>query len=246
MEEIVVNTGHFVYPRLSDGVGLQLLNEMRTAASFGTIRRMVASGHAEAVAVPTGGAPISSVELENLRNLVVEELGDAVVLDKGIIGDRGKFDRVLGRSLYQNMAIVHSDAAHREVWTFLSTVVFPDLVYARFPDLHQDRVLGRPRNTLRRVWEREAVLGDLQEQAEKPLGEDELTGLFERTSVSRNSRLVRAVAKNVLNYTGQNRSEYMRTLMIRITKLTGPFFLDVLTDDALEKLVDETSENLMP
>lgn len=238
-------TARFVYPRLSDGLGLQLLKEMRTAASFGTIRRMVGSGHADAAAVPTGGTPISSAELENLRTLVIEDLGDLVVLDKGIIGDRGTFDRVLGRSLYHNMAIVRSDAAHQEVWTFLSAVVFPDLVYARFPDLHQDRVLGRPRNTLRRVWEREAVLGDVQEQAEKPLGEDELTGLFERTSVSRNSRLVRAVAKNVLNYKGQNRSEYMRTLMLRITKLTGPLFLDVLTDDALERLIDETSENLM-
>lgn len=116
----------------------------------------------------------------------------------------------------------------------MSAVVFPDVVWARFPELHQDRVLGkRHRNTLRRAWFRYDVIGDLQESASQPLGEDEMTGLFERTQVARNRELVRAAAHFILDSDAANRSEYARSLMKKVTALTGPYLLDGLSTGEL-------------
>ena len=231
--------GKFVYPRLSDGIGLHRLLEMKTAGSYGTIQLMVAYEHEDAAPVPTGGTPAKPVMLQEIRESVIDTVSLTADLKNGIVKRKAEFDRALGQALYSQLKIVRSDAAYPEVWTFLSTVVFPDLVYARFPDLNQDRVLGRPRNTLRRVWEREAAIGDLQSEASNPLGEDELVGVFERTAVSRNSRLIRAVVRHILRYEGKRRSEYVRALMLEVTKLTGPYLLDVVSDEVLDSLIQE-------
>ena len=121
------------------------------------------------------------------------------------------FDLALGRTLHKTLEIVPADAAHDETWSFLTVVVLPDIAVLRFPDMHEDRLLGTPRNVLRRVWLREEVMGDLQRGAERPLGEDELVGLFERTSLARNRRLLRRLAVAVLEYEGSvARSEWAR------------------------------------
>ncbi|MBL0749257.1 hypothetical protein [Nocardioides baculatus] len=135
------------------------------------------------------------------------------------------------------MNILPADAAHSGTWTFLTLVVFPDLAWARFPDLHESRVLGGPRNALRRTWMRQHVLGDLHSEPRNPLGEDELVGLFERSALARNRRLVRAVAREVLSSETSSRSDFARQLYKRITHLTGPLLLDSLTDHQLSALV---------
>ena len=94
----------------------------------------------------------------------------------------------LGRTLHEHLRIIPADAAHDETWSFLTLVVFPDVAVIRFPDMHVNRLIGTPRNVLRRTWFRQEVLGDLLHSTGRPLGEDELVGLFERSALARNVR----------------------------------------------------------
>jgi hypothetical protein len=109
--------------------------------------------------------------------------------------------------------------------------------------MHTDRLLGTPRNVLRRTWIRQEVLGDLMHSSTRPLGEDELVGLFERTALARNRALIRRLAIAVLEYEGQSgRSEWARDLYKRVTFSTGPRLLDALSDDELDALIRQNDE----
>lgn len=137
-----------------------------------------------------------------------------------------------------------ADAAHRETWNFLSAVVFPDVVWARFPDLHEDRFLGhQQRNALRRVWRRQEMLGELLGLGgPHRLKEDELVGLLERSALARNRRLVVAAATVVLQRGAmEKRDHWARDFYKRLTHVTGPLLLDVLHDDELTSLVNDVA-----
>jgi len=151
-----------------------------------------------------------------------------------------EFDARMGHALHRHLRILPSDAGHVETWSFLSLVVFPDLVAYRFPDLHEDRLLGhRVRNTLRRVWQRSEVLGTLLVDHPQPLGEDECTGLFERTALVRNRRLATILAEEIMQRPQNARSTWARRVYLRVTYSTGPMLLDALNELELRALVQD-------
>ena len=157
------------------------------------------------------------------------------------------FDLTLGRALHEHLGIIPADAAHDETWSFLTLVVFPDVAVTRFPDMHVDRLIGTPRNVLRRTWFRQEVLGDLLHSTDRPLGEDELVGLFERSALARNRALIRRLAVAVLAYDGPvARSEWARDLYKRVTFTTGPRLLDALSDAELDAIIYGTEVALAP
>ena len=231
-----------VYPRLSLTRALEAAESVRTAWAEGGaegLRALVAYAHPYAAPVATGGRVASPLEIEDARAEVMQDMAPLMAVKHSSLV---RFDVMLGRSLHHALRIVPSDAAHDDTWSFLSLVVFPDLVAFRFPDLHDDRLLGKPRNALRRVWQRAEVLGDVLFDHARPLGEDEAVGLFERTALSRNRRLVRFAALEVMNREGGSaRSEWARQFYKRLQYLTGPLLLDVLTDDELETMVKSTA-----
>ena len=227
-----------VYPRLSDSDGRVRLLELRNAPTS-SLPELVRFDHPSAAPVATGGVPVTAQELSDLRQSVVGSLEARMEGPFLSRSEASAFDREMGRSLHQEMDIVPSDAAHREVWTFLTVMVFPDLLARRFSDMSEERALGGQRNVLRRSWEREAAIGDLQRAAVRPLSEDELVGLFERTALSRNLALVRALARRVMGYDGPQRTAYARELYKEATYLTGPLLLDSLDEDEVQVVVDD-------
>lgn len=233
-------TGGRAFPRLRTADTLAILEQMRDSAKKNPelLKEMVAFDHPRADAVPTGAAIASSEDVRHVREFVVEQL-DEWLTGKPVGRDSTvRFDTALGRSLHESLQILPADAAHDETWNFLSAVVFPDVVWTRYPDLHQDRVLGkRHRNTLRRAWFRFDVIGDLQVEAAVPLGEDEMTGLFERSQVSRDRDLVRTLTKMILGSSASSRSQYARDLMKQVTALTGTFLLDGLHEQELQERI---------
>lgn len=158
--------------------------------------------------------------------------------DGDVVGGNRQFDWVMGRALFEHLRIVTSDAAHKGTWNFLSTLVFPDLIWARFPDPSEERILGGQRNVLRRAWRRYELLKELDGRGAEQLNEDELVQLTERTALARNRELVQAVARSVLTHQGGRRMEYTRDLCKRVTFMTGPLLLDVLTPPQLEDMVE--------
>lgn len=233
------------YPRISNGETQIIHQRMTEMAGQDPARlvNLVATSHPKAQPVPTGARIADEIQIAALRESVLEDLD--LWLRPGVAISRSRtaeFDRALGSTLHDNMRIVPADAGHDATWNFLSAVVFPDVVWARYPDLHFDRVQGkRHRNTLRRAWFRHTIVGDLQATASRPLGEDEMTGLFERPSIAMNYQLIRLLAQMVLAHAGPNRMEYTRKLMKRTIALTGTYLLDSLAQDELLRLIDPES-----
>jgi hypothetical protein len=232
-----------VYPRLSEVDALARLAVIRDAAaeSFQTITGLVAVEHEQAAPVPTGGPVAGPSMVWRVRDAIREDLGDMLAPDGRITVGLPAYDWCLGRSLYQHLQIVHSDAAHASTWNFLSLMVFPDLVWARFPEPSEDRALGGPRNVLRRAWRRYELLGELDGRGAEHLNEDELVQLTERTSLARNRLLVAKLARCVIAYQGSGRMQFTRELCKRATFMTGPLLVDCLKPAELTQLVDAVS-----
>jgi hypothetical protein len=138
------------------------------------------------------------------------------------------------------MGIVPADAASDEVWSFLTLVVAPDVAVWRFPGRADDRLLGRPRNVFRRLWWRGQVLGNDFIDERDGLGEDELVGIMERSTIAANPRLARALAHVVVEYgTRVNvaRSDLMRDVAKRVLRLQSVLCMEILDDERVDDLV---------
>lgn len=234
------------YPRLSDGSALVCLWEVKSQAERDPkgLAELAGYDHPEAAPVATGAVIATQDEIRRLRTEVLRYMDrwpSGAQVPNTQLGD---FDRQLGKALHVHASLLPADAAHGGTWNFLSAVVFPDLIWARFPNLHESRFLGnKQRNALRRVWRRQEVLGDLMAvDGAVALKEDELVGLMERSALARNRRLVRQVAGCVLGLGGEpKRDDWAREFYKRITHLTGPLLLDVLDDEELQSLVADVA-----
>ena len=234
----------YVYPRLPLSRAMALLEEHRAcfeAGGYRALEEAVAYSHPHAAPVATGGRVALHGDIEKVRLAVLEEMGPLLDRRTDYTRDSIRFDVTLGNALHSALAIVPADAAHDDTWSFLTLVVFPDLAARRFRTMHDDRMLGRPRNVLRRVWQRAEVLGDALYEHPRPLGEDEAVGLFERTALARNRRLVRIAALEVMDSRADNRSQWAREMYKFLQYRTGPLLLDALNDEDLLSIVREAS-----
>jgi hypothetical protein len=231
----------YVYPRLPLSIARARITELAEAYAAGghkALAGLAEVGHPRATPVATGGQLATPDHIADVRQAVLTRLMRWTTQGQVTRNAAAAFDLELGQVLHQQLAIVPADAAHDGTWSFLTLIVLPDIAVLRFPDLHVDRLIGTPRNALRRTWLREEVLGDLLHGRERPLGEDEFVGLFERTALARNRPLVRRLAAAVLSYDqAAARSEWARDLYKRVTYATGPRLLDALTDEDLDALI---------
>jgi hypothetical protein len=234
----------FVYPRLPLLFAKARISEIAEIMSSGGVsgvQALAKAEHPRAAPVATGGRVANSEHIANVRAAVLKTIEPWRRLDMVPRSQAAGFDLALGHSLHEHLRIIPADAAHAETWSFLTLVVFPDVAVLRFPDMHVDRLIGAQRNVLRRTWFRQEVLGDLLHSTDRPLGEDELVGLFERSALARNHALVRRLAVAVLAYSGPAaRSEWARDLYKRVTFSTGPRLLDALSDAELDAIIHGT------
>ena len=231
----------FVYPRLSLPFAKARISEIAEAMSSGGVsgvQALARTEHPRAAPVATGGRVADSGHIANVRATVLKAIEQWRWLGRVSRTQAAAFDLALGTTLHEHLRIVPADAAHDETWNFLTLVVFPDVAVLRFPNMHLDRLIGTPRNVLWRTWYRQEVLGELLHSTDRPLGEDELVGLFERSAVARNRALIRRLAVAVLAYDGPTaRSEWARDLYKRVTFSTGPRLLDALSDAELDAII---------
>ncbi|MGH7553509.1 MAG: DUF6339 family protein [Longimicrobiales bacterium] len=128
------------------------------------------------------------------------------------------------------------------MWTFLACQVLPDVAAWRFPDRHEERLLGTPRNTFRRLWWRAYILDGSRSTSDSTLvvdelGEDEVVQVMERPSLAGNPRLARHMCLVFLELAARtpqvSRMELMRDTAKRLIRLTPFIALDALDDDVL-------------
>jgi hypothetical protein len=231
----------YVYPRLPYSFAqlrLQEIIDAYNSGGFDAVRSLVAFEHEYAHPVATGGVIAGPDKIREVRESVLD--ASTHWRERGSTdGQAAAFDLAVGRALHEALEIIPSDAAHGEFWNFITILVLPDIAVLRFPDMHPDRMLGSSRrNTFRRIWSRRDVLGDLTDRYEKPLGEDEMTGLFERSAMARNRELIRTLASIVMERDEPGaRSDWARTLYKKARYVTGPRALDGFTESEINELI---------
>ncbi|MGP9662881.1 hypothetical protein [Arthrobacter sp. AOP36-C1-22] len=188
-----------------------------------------------------GGIVATPSKIEEVRISVIQGVNVEINEKQENQQNFRNLDGTLGIALYAALELNGAQSGSEDMWSFLSLVVFPDIVWHRFATPIEERALGKPRNVLRRVWYRERIFGDLLREGNKPLGEDELVGLLERSRLSRNRRLIRVLAEEILALEGvANRSYFVRELMKEIAKTTGPRLLDALSEGDLRSTIKQT------
>jgi hypothetical protein len=113
-----------------------------------------------------------------------------------------KLDFALTNSLYSKLNMTLYEASRKEVWSYLTARVFPDLALLRFSFLDKSerqtksRFTGVERNVLRRLHHRIAcVNGDFS--LLDPLLEDNLVAIFERPSLTQDLEFVSILLESI-------------------------------------------------
>ncbi|MCP2160798.1 hypothetical protein [Williamsia serinedens] len=234
----------FVYPRLDPAAARALLIE-RAPLESSQLFALSELKHNRASPSATGGQVVPERKLASVRDAIREAAENAGYPRPLARGQAQTFDRPCGSELLRIMNIVPADAASVGVWSFLTLVVVPEIGSWRFPGAPESRMLGKPRNVLRRLWWRAWALGpdlDAAPDGCAPLGEDEFVQIMERTTLGGNIRTARAIQNALwraeLNGLDVARSELMRQLARRVRGQRSHLALDVLDGAELDLLLD--------
>lgn len=236
---MIEDTNLFLYPRLSNGDARALRNQM-LSVQVADLVGWGALSHKSAAPNATGGTPASRGRIEEVQSKVrslAKEFGFPLRMT---VVRQAEFDRMCGTLLFREMGIVPADAGHKEVWTFLSMVVLPEIAPWRFRSPGEDRLFGGVRHTFQRLWWRAWSLGpDLTSMPVdvEPLGEDEYVQIMERTTLAGNRRLAQGVQTVIWESnssdSGPLRARVLRNLTIRVLAARSNLSFDALDDEQL-------------
>lgn len=197
--------------------------------------------HEKQFYAPIGGEPVAPEVLHEIRD-AVELAAAAAGEDKTQQSREAAFDLHVGKAIHEVAPLSRTEAAHEEVWSWLTLVLLPDFAVRRFPERHTKRMTGHPRNVFRRVWWRQEVLGGLADpQAAQQLGEDEFVGIFERPTIGRDADLARALVAHLHNRPSEGRSEYTRVLARTVLRDLVHLDLCVLGTSGLKQYVEDVA-----
>lgn len=237
-----------LYPELPRGAAHERLVHIRSAASSGGIqalKRLASLRHPRAFWPPTGGRAAQETDMYALSTTVDQAVTDWRAGAKAGEASNRDFDLTLGRVLHEHLHTSAAAASREGMWSFLTLMVFPEYLYARFPTMPDERAIGTPRNVLRRVWLRQEVLGDVTHGGSDGLREDEFVQIMERTALIRTPTLAKAVASEVLKRPADgSRESFTRELAKDVVRRTGPLLLDALDAGELGALVAECAARL--
>lgn len=212
------------------------------------LRQLFALGalsHPRAAPAATGGRSANEAEIREVQEGIrrkAEEAGYPAPLPRGA---EQSFDRPCGTFLRRAMDMSPTVAADHGVWSFMTLVVVPEIGPWRFGSRARARLVGSPRNTLRRLWWRAHYLGpDLDESPPgcEPLGEDEFVQIMERPGMSGSPHVARAIRDAVWAREARGldvaRSELMRELTRRVVARRAHVLLPVLAPGELASVLE--------
>jgi hypothetical protein len=231
-----------LYPRLPRRTAEAILGQI-SGTPLDELARGHSLTHPSATFAPTGGNAAAESDLLRVRTSIVDAATAAGYPDVSTARGFGQFDHECARGLYEAMRIVTADAASPGVWAFIACVVAPDVACWRFANRTEERLLGGPRNTFRRLWWRMRVLGSDGEMLLGSLGEDELVQVMERPTIGGSPRVATHLCHAFLEMSastpGIGRMNLMREAAKRMIRLAPSISLDALDVVALDQLVRE-------
>lgn len=162
---------------------------------------------------------------------------------------RSRFDHEAAIYLGSHSELATGESLRDDIWSFLATIVLPDVIAWRFPDRASHRFEGGVRNTLQRLWMRGVVLDRGAGTSDRwvlvrALSEDASVQIFERASIAGSRSLALALAEGWLRMAGRIGRGAMEPVMRRTTKLlrlrNEVIDLASLPKGELDKAVSET------
>lgn len=190
-----------IYPRFSAEDARRAFTELESVVALGRDAPHFTRGahHPRAYFGIGGTGTVAIAELAKLREEMSDQLSTVSATQRN--HDR-KFDLLAGAGLAQWFSgDLRGQAANPGMWSYLTIAVLPHLAVRRFPPdkdgrLAPDRFLAGRRNVFYRAYLRAVVLGDLLNDPEVDLFEDDLVGLIDR-KLSSDHRLARFVSEQI-------------------------------------------------
>lgn len=241
----------YLYPRLPRPVSRTIIAQSENLAPL-ELRQAATLTHPDAAPSATGGTPVPISILSKVQE-EIRQIADGFGFPKPLSqAAQQKVDRSCGTFLLQRMGVIPADAAEEGVWSFLTLVVLPEFGPWRFPGRTEERLIGKPRNVLRRLWWRAWTLGpdlDWAPEGCTPFQEDEFVQIMERTSISGNRRTARAFKQAIWRAERagipMSRSAVVRDLMPRLRAIRSYLCLDALSDLELDNLLDDLLDQML-
>lgn len=233
----------WVWPRLPAGVARTLYEE-QVLQDPAELREAASTEHPLAAPIAVGGAPVPVEGISELQS-GIRAIADGLGFPEPL-GEITSFDQPAGRLLHERMGIIPADSGSDEVWSFLTLVVLPDVAAWRFPGRTAERILGRPRNTFRRLWWRVETVGVDLIDVPGGLGEDELVAIMERTTVAADPRSARLLGKAIFEsekVEGVSRTELMRDVAKRYLRTQAVLALEILDDSEIGAILNRHLED---
>jgi len=137
---------------------------------------------------------------------------------------KSKFDHDAAILLGSLAELSSGEALRDDVWSYMATVVLPEVVSWRFPNPATHRFEGGVRNALQRLWMRGTVLDRGERHHDRwglvrALSEDAAVQIFERSSISGNRALAIALAEGWLHTAARIGRGAMEPVMRKATKV---------------------------
>lgn len=231
-----------IYPQLTRQDSVNVLSELEERLRQGDPPRSLPDGTLDPRTRFNGfgGAPVSVSRLRELHSSLTSVLAE--IPERGRDADR-RFDAAAGRFLVDWFEVDgRNQASNPEIWPYLTILVLPDLAVRRFgPDrsgrLPKDRFLSGRRNIFYRAYLRSWILGDLLQDPELPLYEDDLVGLVDR-NLSADHRVAQLIAEQVRSLAGlENRRDLVRNGLKAIQYELRVTDLSALDEDGVREAV---------
>lgn len=197
----------------------------------------------------TGMQRVSASELKSMQKELRLQMEEAGYLDGGLEA-RAKVDRAISRKLAE-LDLPIGEMLRPDVWAWMSIHLLPDYLVWRWakPDgtITEARISGSiHRNALGRLWLRGVVFDRGVESDDRwglmeRIPEDAALAILERTTVSANHRLARAVAQAWIDVriTGTAADNLLRRTMILLRVQAALLETVALEDAELKQLADD-------
>lgn len=195
-----------LWPRLAGPIASAILDRA-AGVSIVDLRGLSALEHPAQIYAPTGGTRALQSQIAAVQRVmreVAEGFGYPSVVDSP--ETRVRFDRAAAPRLLATMELLPAEAGVREVWSFLATVVLPDVTAWRFGDRNRERWIASDltRHMFARLWWQAWVFGEQSATGAisfdllDRLSESDLNQLLERRNIGGNPPLARNLAKALL------------------------------------------------
>lgn len=228
-----------LWPRISPGLARALFLDL----ARDSVERLVAQArceHARATYAATGGTRVPPAVVGELTHGLRETAAEFGYPRPAGDAERIQFDRAAAEVLYSRMDVTSVEGGNREVWNFIALIAAPDLTQWRFGAINRERWVATDltRHMFSRLWWQALTFaepttdGRLDYRLLRGLNESDLNQIMERRSLAGNPRLVRAIARAVIE-DGSSRRTLLRDLTPRLRRRLPFIDFAALNDEQL-------------